>query len=568
MKTTIDISSLRRLCRAAPLALLLGLAACGGGGGGGDLPSTQSSGTSTGTGSGSNTGGHTGDNTGGNTGGDTGGNTGGDTGGNTGGDTGGNTGGDTGGNTGGDTGNPPPGPEVVGQWSNLLYWPQVGVHLQLLPNGNVLSWAYRFDDHDETNSSKQVFEVRVPTGADPELVRRVDNTTTNIACSGFTLLSDGRMLVAGGEGADGGLAANNIYDFSTGTWTRIADGNGKRWYPTTTTLANGEVLMTGGLIDFATESINPLPQVWSSISGWRDLTNAVANDVGVYPRMHLAPNGKVFKSGMQVWTRYLDPTGTGQWTDVGQLNHRAGRDYGTSVMFGPGQVLALGGGDPPTNTAELINLNDANPAWQYTNPMRFARRHLNATLLADGKILVTGGTSSPGFNDATNAAMAAEMWDPATARWSTMANMATPRVYHSTALLLPDGRVLAAGGGDPAPVNGSDNVSSQIYSPPYLFKGARPRISSAPSVVAYGARFTVGTPDAASITRATFIRLGSVTHAFNNSQRIAELSFTTTANGLQVLAPSDRNLVPPGHYMLFLLNADGVPSVSRIVQIL
>jgi hypothetical protein len=237
-------------------------------------------------------------------------------------------------------------------------------------------------------------------------------------------------------------------------------------------------------------------------------------------------------------------------------------------MYGPGQVMALGGGDPPTNTAEIIDLNDANPSWQWAAPMARARRHLNATLLADGKVLVTGGSSSPGFNDATQAALPAEMWDPATGAWTTMASMATARVYHSTALLLPDGRVLASGGGDPAPVNGSDNVSSQIFSPPYLFKGPRPRIGPAPAVVAYGASFAVGTPDAASITRATFIRLGSVTHAFNNSQRIAELPFTRNGNGLQMTAPTDRNLVPPGHYMLFLLNGDGVPSVAKIIQIL
>ncbi len=524
-----------RWAHALPVLLLSGLlAACGGGGGASDALPTQSASSGTG--------------------------------GNTSGNDGGNNAGNNGGNNGGN--NNGPDPALVGQWSDLLYWPQVGVHLQLLPNGNVLSWAYRYDDHDETNSSKQVFEVQIPSGGVPQLVRHVDNTTTNIACSGFTLLADGRMFAAGGEGDDGGLAATNIYDFASGTWTRIADGNGKRWYPTTTTLANGEVLTLGGLIDFATETSNPLPQVWSSLSGWRDLTTAVANDLGIYPRMHLAPNGRVFKSGMQELTRYLDTSGTGSWSDVGLLKNSGGRDYGSSVMYGPGQVMALGGGDPPTASAEVIDLNDAVPAWRWAQPMRYARRHLNATLLADGKILVTGGTSSPGFNDATAAALPAEMWDPASGSWSTMASMATPRVYHSTALLLPDGRVLASGGGDPAPVNGSDNVDSQIYSPPYLFKGARPVISSAPATVAYGARFWVGTPDAAGIARATWIRLGSVTHAFNNSQRIAELTFTRSANGLNLDAPTDPNLVPPGHYMLFLLNAQGVPSVARIVQIL
>lgn len=475
----------------------------------------------------------------------------------------------------GSGGNPPPpapppaeGPDTIGQWSGLVNWPQVGVHLQLLPNGNVLSWAYRYDDHDDTNTSKQVFEVAIPAGGVPAVVRRVDNSTTNIACSGFTLLPDGRMFVAGGENAGGGQIAANIFDYRSGTWTRVGDMNQRRWYPTTTTLANGDVLTVAGLIDFATESIAPISQVWSPLTGWRDLTTAIADDLGTYPRMHLAPNGQVFKAGMAARTPYLDTRGTGAWTDVAWLNHREGRDYGTSVMYGNGRVIAIGGGDPPTNTAEVINLNDANPAWRWTNPMRFARRHLNATLLADGKILVNGGTSSGGFNDATRAALRSEMWDPQTEQWSTVASMAVPRVYHSSALLLPDGRVLASGGGDPAPVNGDTNVNAEIYSPPYLFKGDRPTISSAPAVVAYGAGFAVGTPNASDITRATFIRLGSVTHAFDNSQRISELTVSRRSGVVDLVAPSDPNLAPPGHYMLFLINSNGVPSVARIIQIL
>lgn len=463
---------------------------------------------------------------------------------------------------------PPSGPEVKGAWTGLLNWPQVGVHLQLLPNGNVLSWAYRYDDHDDTNTSKQVFEVSIPPGANPGTIKLVTNNNTNLACSGFTLLADGRLLAAGGEGSDGGLPNTNLYDYRTGTWTRVGDMNGKRWYPTTTTLPNGDVLAVGGLIDFATSTVNAVPQVWSTTAGWRNLTNAVADDVGIYPRMHLAPNGRVFKSGMQVMTRYLDTADSGAWTNVGMLNHRAGRDYGSSVLYGDGRVIAMGGGDPPTNTAEIIDLRDASPAWRWTAPMAYARRHLNATLLADGQVLVVGGTSSPGFNDATRAALPAEMWNPETGKWTTMASMNVPRVYHSTALLLPDGRVLAAGGGDPAPVGGGDNVNAEIYSPPYLFKGARPTITSAPTMVAYGAQFTVRTPDAADIAKAHFIRLGSVTHAFDNSQRISALPVTKTSTGVNLIAPTDPNLTPPGHYMLFLLNSQGVPSIARIVQIL
>src|SRR5213078_1466981 len=216
-------------------------------------------------------------------------------------------------------------------------------------------------------------------------------------------------------------------------------------------------------------------------------------------------------------------------------------------------------GDPPTSAAEVIDLNAAIPAWRQVGAMAFARRHLNATLLPDGKVLVTGGTSGPGVNNTATPVFAAEMWDPATERWTTMASAQAPRLYHSAALLLPDGRVLTTGGDDITQV--------ELYSPPYLFAGARPTITSAPAVVSFGQSYFVETPDAANIAKVRWIRLGSVTHAFNMNQRINSLSFSQAPGGLNVVSPSNPNLAPPGHYLLFILNANGVPSIAKIVQL-
>ena len=191
--------------------------------------------------------------------------------------------------------------------------------------------------------------------------------------------------------------------------------------------------------------------------------------------------------------------------------------------------------------------------------MAIARRQINAVLLPDGKVLVTGGSSGAGFNNASTPVFPAEMWDPVTEAWTTMASAQVPRLYHSAALLLPDGRVLTTGG------NGYPDT--EVFSPPYLFKGARPTISTAPSSVAYGQSFFVGTPDAADVTSVTLIRLGSVTHAFNQNQRINRLSFTQTTGGLNVEEPANANLAPPGHYMLFIVNSYGVPSVASFVQV-
>ena len=233
-------------------------------------------------------------------------------------------------------------------------------------------------------------------------------------------------------------------------------------------------------------------------------------------------------------------------------------------MYAPGKILVVGGGQPPVNKAEVIDLNQAAPSWRAVGPMQYARRSLNATLLPDGKVLVTGGTASPGFNDPAGHVDGAELWDPATEKWTTLASSTgIPRVYHSTAMLLPDGRVFSTGG--------NHHPEVELYSPPYLFKGARPTIASVPLSINYGQSFSVGTPDAATVTKVTLLKIGSVTHAFNQGQVINNLTFTkppTTAAGvLTARAPSGGNVAPPGYYMLFILNGSGIPSVARFVKI-
>jgi galactose oxidase len=229
----------------------------------------------------------------------------------------------------------------------------------------------------------------------------------------------------------------------------------------------------------------------------------------------------------------------------------------------------VGGSDPPdgapTNTAEIIDLNTASPSWRYTQPMTYARRQFNATVLPDGEVLVTGGTSSPGFSDRSGAVHAAELWNPSAEQWSVLASNRVSRVYHSSTLLLPDGRVLHAGSGDGPGL--PRELTAELFSPPYLFRGPRPVIESAPSQAGYGQSFLVATPDAGQVVRVTLVRLSSVTHGFDQSQRFAELSFRRTAGGLTVLAPDSRSTAPPGPYLLAILNGAGVPSVARIIRL-
>jgi hypothetical protein len=197
--------------------------------------------------------------------------------------------------------------------------------------------------------------------------------------------------------------------------------------------------------------------------------------------------------------------------------------------------------------------------------MAHARRHLNLTVLPTGEVLATGGVGGTTFNDLGSPVRAAELWNPATGTWTTLASSSIVRGYHATSLLLPDGRVLHAGSGDGA--GAPNQLNAEIFSPPYLSRGARPVISGAPDEVGYGSQFRVLTPQAAAITRVSLIRLGAPTHAFDENQRFQRLSFTADATGLTVRTPTSANRTPPGHYMLFILNGSNVPSVARIIQI-
>lgn len=466
-------------------------------------------------------------------------------------------------------------PAVSGQWGPVLPLPVVPIHMHLLPTGKVMLW----DRHED------VFGWE----GDPRLWDPLTQTTSTLAlpgydlfCSGHSFLADGRLLVTGGHIDDAvGEDKASLYDPAADSWTPLDDMNAGRWYPTNTTLAGGDVLVLAGTTT-GYGNVNLLPQVWQAESGtWRDLTTALQGSypewADFYPFLYQAPNGKVFSAGPQQTARYLDTVGTGAWTDVADSS-LIYRDYGTSVLYDDGKVLIAGGNprepDPeappailPSASVEVIDLNVPTPAWQSVAPLSVGRRHLNSTLLPDGKVLVTGGSSFPGLDNPAGAVLYAEMWNPATATWSILAGHTRYRGYHSNALLLPDGRVLVAGGGHPDPPGGGAEANIEIYSPPYLFQGPRPVIHAAPQHIAYGQTFFVGTPAPEDIAGVSLIRLSSTTHAFNQNQRINRLSFAQTAGGLSVSAPASANLAPPGHYMLFLLNNSGVPSVAQIVRV-
>jgi hypothetical protein len=446
-----------------------------------------------------------------------------------------------------------------GRWESPFATPVVAVHMNLLPTGKVLMWG--------NSGETRLWDPANPGGGFAQVTK-----TYEIFCSGHTLLADGRLLVAGGQiTGELGEPRAALFDPSTGTWGATSSMAHGRWYPTITSLPDGEVLAVAGSDETGADVT--IPEVWNG-SEWRELTTAdLAIPSPYYPAMFVAPNGKVFFAGFPQTTRYLNVSGTGEWTTVADRNV-ADRNYGSAVMYAPGKVLYAGGGNPPTQSAEVIDLNEASPSWRTVSGMAFARRHMDATILADGQVLVTGGTSGAGFNDVPGAVYYAELWNPATESWTTMARETNLRVYHSAALLLPDGRVLSSGSGEGGGVTfANSQLSAQVFTPPYLFNpdgslAARPTITTAPSSLSYGQAFTVETPEAGSVTRGTLIRLSSVTHALNQSQLIYPLTFSVSgATSLDGVSPSDANQAPPGPYMLFLVDDTGVPSVATMVTV-
>jgi hypothetical protein len=437
-------------------------------------------------------------------------------------------------------------PSEAGEWTAPMSWPVVSVHLSLLPDGRVLAFGH--------NGTPQIWD---PSSGDFTAVP----SPALLFCSGHSFDADGRLIVAGGHITNAhGLPNITLFSDGSSSWSASTPMTHGRWYPTNTTTAGGDVVIMAGKDQNGKQVA--IPEVWSPSGSVRELTTA-SKTLPYYPRAFQAPNGKIFVAGPTQATRWLDISGTGKWTG-GPKRLYGSRDYGAAVMYDEGKILYAGGGHS-TNTAEIIDLRDASPRWTWTGSMAYPRRHGNAVILPTGEVLEVGGLSGSGSNDLSTAVHPAEIWNPHTGVWTTLAGNVINRGYHTTAILLPDGRVLLTGSGDGAGAPNQRNA--EIFSPPYLFAGARPQISGVPGSIDYGSTFHVNSSDAGSIEKVSFIRLPSTTHAFDMNQRYQRLSFNASGGSLEVDAPSNRNLAPPGHYMVFLVDNNGVPSMGKIVKL-
>ena len=456
----------------------------------------------------------------------------------------------------------------VGSWSAPVDWPVVGVHVALLPNGKVLAYdsvgdtaTENYPEHDHTRAT--VWDPATATHNDVRV-----NTGFNVFCSGLTHLLDGSVFLAGGnrDAHLAGIRQTHIFDPATNTWSLASNMAVERWYPTVTAQPNGEMLITDGGPD--------TPEVRQTDGSMRLLTTA-ALDLPLYPWLDVAPDGRTFYSGPDQRMRKIDPSGTGAWQSYSQRD-AINRDYGGHAVFDVGKILVAGGGGS-VKDARVIDISGASPAVSLTSSMAFGRRQHNLTLLADGTALATGGNSSgAGLVDMNNGVYTAELWNPATGRWKTLAAQQITRQYHSTALLLPDGRVLSSGGGICGTCDQVNYLAknAEVFTPPYLYKkdgsgelAPRPSITSAPATITRGTQFAISTPDAGSIAKVGLVRLGAVTHSVDMEQRYVPLSFVAGADGLTVNAPANDNIAPPGPYMLFVVDSAGVPSMAKMVSL-
>ena len=476
--------------------------------------------------------------------------------------------------------------DVKGQWNTMSSTMTINpVHAALMHNGKILVVA----GSGNCPPSQSGCPSGTPYGAsnhsgatvfDP--VAQTFNQLSlswDMFCNSMTVLPDGRVFVNGGTivyDPFHGQLKSSIFDPATNSFTDVATNMAHgRWYPTTTLLSDGRVMTFSGTdengnTNKAVEFFTP----GSSGSPWSQQYTAPWTPP-LYPRQHLLPSGNVFVSGPSPTTYTFNPTNQ-SWTTIATTKYGGTRTFGSSVLlpltpdnnYDP-KVMLLGGATTATQTTEIIDLAAGSPSWVFGPDMSQARIEMDAVILPTGKVLALGGSSSDEV--ASTHSRNADLYDPGTNSFSSAGSNNFDRLYHSVALLLPDATVWSAGSN---PSRGTWESHMEIYQPAYLFTrdgsnnvilATRPTISSVPPNITWGGAFTVSTANAASISQVVLVRPGSSTHAFDMDQRLVGMSFTTGSGSLTVTAPPNSKIAPPGYYMLFLINSNGVPSVAQFV---
>jgi hypothetical protein len=510
--------------------------------------------------------------------------------------------------------------DLFGRWDMPFQPGVVGVHAALLHTNEVLFWSYE-DPGESDNIPRAAGEWSLLNLATGQQVIRKRTIDRNQFCAGQCLLGDGRLLVVGGERHSlVNHKSVSLYFPEDRSWLRLPELRVGRWYPTVATTGEDIGIAVGG---------DDAPEQWGSPELDYHVANPTAEyvradgrttgpyrfDAGLipavapdgassvpYPFVFVLPGGRLFvhfhEQSRILNLAALDFASAEQLAEPGAL--RTSPHQGTAVLLplrptdAPpyrARVMLIGGAFPGPdpmlgrNTCAILDVEATPRQWKAAGHMNHPRYMPDAVLLPDGTVLAVNGSAQGKIKPVYEA----EIYDPATDKWTELALMKTPRLYHSTALLLPDARVLSAGTdrvwNDPPFKKAYTQL--EVFSPPYLFRGARPVIRLAPEEVFHDVTFEVAADQVASIRSAVFIRNGSCTHSFNSDQRYVELRIARRletkrwrtwtrkpfigpfpqffkAEGLELQAPP-ASVAPPGYYMLFLLSDKGVPSVAEFV---
>jgi hypothetical protein len=504
--------------------------------------------------------------------------------------------------------------EIVTNNSEIL-----AIHAALLPTNQILMFGGSEHNaaQNESGNPADLDNTRLFNLSGGTLIETIGSPNTDVFCSGHAVFADGRILIGGGTKEWGGEHEGHghalnflgehacwIYHPRARTWRRVRDFNfepgksegGGRWYPTLLTLANGEVLAVAGH-PFRTDSRhnNDTPERYSPGSDTWSLLTTERLDAGnrsrYYPRFHLLPDGNVFfVSPVSGACRVYNPfTGL---TVGATIPGAGGGLYDDSWDF-PSVLLPL----LPTDgykprimicgdtTPKKIDLSQTTPTWQNTAARTGLaagkqRRFSCSVILPTGEIFVSGGIN--GGSSDSNAVKEGEIYNPgidwntgqftAPDSWITVDAATAVRNYHSTALLLPNGRVWVAGSsknaaqGDPSSVG---ELRIEVFKPSYDSASNRPQLTNAPASAGYGQFFEITCPQATNVRRVAITRCGSVTHAFDGDQRYVGLNFSLIEdNRIRVTSPPNSRIAPPGYYLLWIIDANGLPcQQARFIRV-
>lgn len=472
---------------------------------------------------------------------------------------------------------------VKGSWSPVYTADMIPVACANLPNGNILAWSakdrYSFGG-DDGKTYTSIFNVSNNTFN----TKLIENTGHDMFCPGIANIGSGEVVITGGSSS----AKTTIYNPANNTFRAATEMNTPRGYHAMCTLDDGRVFTVGG--SWSGGKFNKNAEVWSNENGWFSLSNVNSNITvrqgapdpsGIYRDdnhawIFAAPGGRVFQAGPGTNMHWINTTGQGSVIDAGNRGDDAYAMNGNAVMYDKGKILKTGGAisydkpeNPASNKAYTIDISNGSSATvKRVGNLNQTRVMHNSIVLPNGEVVVTGGQCKPKLFTDECARLEAEIWNPATGTFRTVAAMQTPRNYHSVGILMQDGRVWVAGGGLCGNCS-ANHPNAEIYSPPYLYNSnnslaTRPVINSAPSTAAYNSTITVNTNT--FVQSFVLMRLSSATHSVNNEQRRIPLGVSSVGNNsFQVTIPG-RAWVPPGNYFLFALK-NGVPSIAKVIKI-